>query len=143
MDELLLTFHAEQMLLGVPLDSVCEVLSEHPITRVPLAPDCVGGLLNLRGQILLALDLRRRLMLQPGPPELVCRHIIVRGPDELFSLLVDEIGDVITLEAQGRERVPERLPAQVRELATGVYKLPGRLLLTLDVDRLYPSTGGT
>jgi purine-binding chemotaxis protein CheW len=142
MDELLLTFHADQMLLGVPLYAVSEVLSEHPVTRVPLAPDGVGGLLNLRGQILLALDLRQRLLLPPRAPEEVPRHVIVRGADELFSLLVDEIGDVITLEAQGRERVPERLPAQVRELATGVYRLPGRLLLTLDVDRLYPA-GGT
>lgn len=135
MAETLLTFVVDQMWLGVTVARVEEVLRRHAMTPVPLAPPAVGGLLNLRGQIVLAVDLRNRLCLAPRAEDSSAMHVVVRSDDAVHSLLVDEIGEVLQLD-QPSERVPERVPASVRELATGVYKLPGRLLLALDVDRV-------
>jgi purine-binding chemotaxis protein CheW len=105
------------------------------MTRVPLAPAVVQGLLNLRGQIVTAVDLRRRLRLRERPGDQLPMNVVVRTDDGAVSLLVDEIGDVLEIAEDQMERPPETVDACARELLRGVYKLEGRLLLILDTER--------
>jgi purine-binding chemotaxis protein CheW len=95
----------------------------------------VSGLINLRGQIVTAVDLRRRLELEPRPPGLLAMNVVVRSDDGAVSLLVDEIGDVVEVEETTFERTPETLRGAVREVITGVHKLNDRLMLVLDTEK--------
>src|SRR5262245_38468359 len=101
------------------------------MTRVPLAPPTVRGLLNLRGMIVTGIDLRRRLELPAGEAGSLPMNIVIRGEDSLVSLLVDDIGEVIEVPAEAGESPPETLPVRVRELIAGVYPLADELLLVL------------
>src|SRR5262245_10385244 len=105
------------------------------MTRVPLAPPVVRGLINLRGQIVTAIDLRRRLELPDRPAEQEPVNVVVQTDDGAVSLLVDEIGDVLQVSETAFERPPETLQGTARALIRGVYKLPDRLLLILDPER--------
>jgi purine-binding chemotaxis protein CheW len=105
------------------------------MTRVPLAPPVVRGLINLRGQIVTAIDMRRRLELGERPTGQVPINVVVQTDDGAVSLLVDEIGDVLEVLDRTFERPPETLRGSARELIQGAYKLPDRLLLILDTDR--------
>jgi len=129
------TFYLEKLLFGVELKNVQEVIRSLDVTQVPLAPQVVSGLINLRGQIVTAVDLRRRLELQPRPAEVAPMNVVVRSNDGAVSLLVDEIGDVVEVEESTFERPPETLRGAVRTMITGVHKLNGRLLLILDTDK--------
>jgi purine-binding chemotaxis protein CheW len=104
------------------------------MTRVPLVPPVIRGLINLRGQIVMALDLRRRFEMEARPDSDLPMNVVVRTDDGPVSLLVDEIGDVLEVEEEGFEHAPETM-RQSRELVRGVYKLPERLLLVLDTAR--------
>ena len=103
---------------------------------MPLAPEVVSGLINLRGQIVSAIDLRRRLGLADRPEGTLPVNVVVRTQDGAVSLLVDEIGDVIEVDEDTFESPPETLQGFAREVVLGVYKLSGRLLLALDIDRV-------
>ena len=135
----LATFMLGPALFGVPVERVQEVLRAQPRTPVPLASPAIDGLLNLRGQVVPALDLRRRLDL-PQPPAsaqaAVPMNVVVRVGDEVISLLVDAIGDVVEVSDEAFEPPPATLPGPARELVRGAYKLDGRLLLALDIDRV-------
>jgi purine-binding chemotaxis protein CheW len=110
--------------------------------RVPTAPAVLRGLINLRGQIVTAIDLRRRLGLPPAGDDRRPMNVVVRTEDGAVSLLVDEIGDVLELDEQGCEPAPETIPAAIRELLTGIYRLPDRLLIVLDPERVTNLDGG-
>jgi purine-binding chemotaxis protein CheW len=130
------SFFVEDLLLGVLVTDVQEVIRHLPSTRVPLADAVVGGLINLRGQILTTLDLRRRLGLPPrgegaDPP----MHVIVRSADGLLSLQVDAVGDVLDVDGAVVEPPPESLRPPLRGLVRGVIKLDRRLLVVLDTER--------
>lgn len=128
----LCTFHVGDLFLGIDVRQVQEVLRHQKMTRVPLAPGAVRGLINLRGQIVTAIDLRARLGLPQradGPPPL---NVVVRGEDGVVTLLVDEIGDVREVSPDDFEAPPETLRGRSRELIVGAYKLIDRLLLLLD-----------
>lgn len=128
----LCTFHVGDLFLGIDVRQVQEVLRHQKMTRVPLAPGAVRGLINLRGQIVTAIDLRARLDMPPrtdGSPPL---NVVVRGDDGVVTLLVDEIGDVRDVSPDNFERPPETLRGRSRELIVGAYKLVDRLLLLLD-----------
>jgi len=126
------TFTVDGVLFGVEVSGVQEVLCYQQMTRVPLAPSIVSGLINLRGQIVAALDLRQRLGLRPRPEGVLPMNVILRGDDGAVSLLVDDIGDVLSVTPDLAEPLPETLQHLGRELIKGVYKLNGRLLLILD-----------
>ena len=131
----LCTFFLDDLYFGVEVQKVQEVIRYQEMTRVPLAPPVVRGLINLRGQIVTALDMRRRLDL-PGLPEgRLPMNVVIRTENGPLSLLVDEIGDVLEVNADEFEQPPETLRGVVRELIRGTYKLKGRLLLNLDCDR--------
>lgn len=129
------TFLLDGYLFGVPVPQVQEVIRFQPMTPVPLAPPAVKGMINLRGQIVLAIDLRRRLSLGERSDDDLPVNVVVRTPDGTVSLLVDEIGDVIEVEQSTFEAPPETLHASVRATILGVYKLDGRLLHVLDKDK--------
>jgi purine-binding chemotaxis protein CheW len=129
------TFHLGGLFLGVEVRQVQEVIRYQTMTPVPLAPSMIQGLINLRGQIVTAIDLRRRLALPPRPDDQLPMNVVVRGDDGAVSLLVDGIGDVVEIEDDAYERPPETLSGTARELVTGVYKLRDRLLLILDTER--------
>ncbi len=129
------TFNLDGLFFGVEVQKVQEVIRYQEMTRVPLASPVVQGLINLRGQIVTAIDLRRRLELKPRPEGQLPMNVVVRTDDGPMSLLVDEIGDVLEMDADGFERPPETLRGVARELIRGSYKLKNRLLLTLDTER--------
>ncbi len=122
-------------LFGVPVLSVHDILSPHALTSVPLAPPEVAGALNLRGRIVTAIDLRVRLAMTPANRE-TSMGIVVEHRGEPYSLLIDEVGEVLSVDAEAFEHNPPTLDSCWREVASGVYRLEGRLLVVLDVDRL-------
>jgi len=129
------TFFLNGLFLGVEVLKVQEVIRYQEMTRVPIAPAMIQGLINLRGQIVTAIDLRRRLELPPRPEGQLPMNVVVRTDDGAVSLLVDEIGDVLEIPDDTYERTPETLTGVARELVRGVYKLKERLLLILDTER--------
>ncbi len=129
------TFFLDGHCFGTPVPQVQEVIQYQVMTRVPLAPSVVSGMINLRGQIVPAIDLRRRLELPDRPPEKLPMNVVVRTDEGAVSLLVDEIGDVIEVDEDTLEGPPETLQGIARQVVLGVYKLPGRLLLILDTER--------
>ncbi|MEI8255404.1 MAG: chemotaxis protein CheW [Deltaproteobacteria bacterium] len=130
------TFYLNGLFFGVEVEKVQEVIRYQEMTRVPLAPGVVRGLINLRGQIVTALDLRRRLELPDRPEGELPMNVVVRLDDSAVSLLVDEIGDVLEVEEDGFERPPLTLRGVSRELIRGVYKLKDRLLIVLDAEKV-------
>jgi purine-binding chemotaxis protein CheW len=129
------TFYVNGQYFGLDVLHVQEIIRYQEMTRVPLAPPVVRGLINLRGQIVTAIDLRRRLGLGNRPPEQLPINVVVRSDDGAVSLLVDEIGDVLEVSEGLFERPPETLTGAARELIRGAYKLEDRLLLVLDTER--------
>jgi purine-binding chemotaxis protein CheW len=129
------TFHLDKFLFGVDVRKVQEVIRSLRLTRVPLAPEVISGLINLRGEIVTAIDLRRRLELPPRPPEVEPMNVVVQTGSEAVSLLVDAIGAVVTVTPDAFEKPPETLTGVARDLILGAYKLKDCLLLTLDVEK--------
>jgi len=129
------TFSLGPLFLGVDVLKVQEVIRYQEMTRVPTAPMMVEGLINLRGQIITAIDLRRRLDLPPRTEGQLPMNVVVRTDEGALSFLVDQIGDVVEIEDESFERIPETVTGVVRDLVTGVYKLQNRLLLILDTEK--------
>jgi purine-binding chemotaxis protein CheW len=129
------TFFVADLFFGVDVLRVQEVLRFHQMTRVPLSPEVIEGLINLRGQIVTAIDMRRRLKLPPRPAGQAPMNMVVRTEDGAVSLLVDEIGDVLDVDSATYEQPPENLDPAASELIRGIYKLKDRLLLVLDAER--------
>ncbi len=126
------TFYLDGLFLGVEVEKVQEVLRYQESTHVPLAPPEVRGLINLRGQIVTAIDLRRRLGVSECPGGHNPLNVVVRIGDEVVSFLVDEIGDVVEVGKETFEQPPQTLDAKARELIRGVHKLNNRLMLIID-----------
>ncbi|MFK7768398.1 MAG: chemotaxis protein CheW [Mariniblastus sp.] len=126
------TFRLGSLNLGVEVSNVQEVLRYQPTTRVPLTSSVVHGLMNLRGQIVTALDLRSRLGLPKSESENPLMNVVIRSPDGPVSLLVDEIGDVVEVDQQRFEPPPETLQGAHREFIRGTMKMDDELLLLLD-----------
>ena len=130
------TFWVGGHFLGVDVLDVQEVLRHQEMTPVPLAPPTVQGLINLRGQIVTAIDMRRRLCLRERPEDQKPMNVVIRAEEGSVSLLVDEIGDVVEVGEDDREIVPETIPAKQRDLLTAIAKQDGQLLLLLDTARV-------
>lgn len=127
------TFVVGDLLLGLPLEAVSEVVPAQVLTPVPLADSSVLGLFNLRGRIVTAVDARTRLGLPARPEHESGVHIIVTERGGKTSLVVDRTSDVLTLVCADREAVPDTVPAEIRRLMTAAYQRPRRLLLLLDL----------
>ncbi len=135
------TFYVDGHYFGIEVRKVQEIIRYQEMTRVPLAPPVVRGLINLRGQIVTAIDLRRRLEFADRSAEQLPVNVVVDTNDGAVSLLVDEIGDVLEVPEKAFERPPETLRGPARELIRGAYKLKDRLLLILDTERTVNVTG--
>jgi len=135
------TFYVAGYYFGLDVLSVQEIIRYQEMTRVPLAPPVVRGLINLRGQIVTAIDLRRRLQLEDRPADELPINVVVHSDDGAVSLLVDEIGDVLQVSERMFERPPQTLKGAARELIRGAYKLEDRLLLILDTERTLTPNG--
>ncbi|MDO5628499.1 MAG: chemotaxis protein CheW [Mobilicoccus sp.] len=129
------TFRLGGHLFGVPVETVQEVLREQALTKVPLSSSEVSGLINLRGQIVITIDLRERMGLPPREEGQEVTNVVVRTADSATSLLVDEIGDVLEPDLDRFEAPPDTVPSQVRELVTKVCKLDRQLMLVLDTTK--------
>jgi purine-binding chemotaxis protein CheW len=136
MSEQLCSFQLAGMTFGIAALDVQEIMRAQPITRVPLSDPATAGLMNLRGQIVTAIDLRARLQLPPRADDERCINVVIRSTEGVFSLLVDSIGDVVVLDRDALELMPENVPPHFRDLMAGAYKLPDRLLFVLVVDRV-------
>jgi purine-binding chemotaxis protein CheW len=123
-------------LFGIPVLMVLDVLGPQRITRIPLAPSEVAGSLNLRGRIVTAIDVRLRLKLSPRAKDQPGMSIVVEYGGELYSLMVDSVGEVLSLSSEDFERHPATLDPLWREMSDGIYRLNDTLLVILDVNRL-------
>ena len=135
------TFFLGDQYFGIDVLQVREIVRPQPITVVPLTPPAIRGLINLRGQIVTAIDTRLRLNLDPRPttltaPQAEQLNVFVNTEEGSMSLLVDEIGDVLTLAEEDFEPPPRTMSATAREMILGTYKLSDRLLIILDVERI-------
>ncbi|HEX5656847.1 MAG TPA: chemotaxis protein CheW [Polyangiales bacterium] len=129
------TFMVDDLLFGVEVTQVQEVLRAQPMTRVPLAADVISGLINLRGQIVTAIDLRACLGLPPRADAEERMNVVIRGADGGVSFLVDTIGDVLEVPSSAFEKPPSTMKAGLARMVDAVCKLPSRLLLVLAPER--------
>jgi purine-binding chemotaxis protein CheW len=123
-------------LFGIPVLKVQDVLGPQTITRVPLAPIEVAGSLNLRGRIVTAVDVRLRLGLPKRESDKPAMSVVVEHDSELYSLLVDSVGEVLSLESRDYQRNPPTLNPRLREFSDGIYRLNDSLLVVLSVSSL-------
>ena len=129
------TFYLGDLFFGVEVENVQEVFKYQEMTRVPLAHSVVRGLINLRGQIITAIDLRARLGMDELPDGKLPMNVVVRTEEGVVSLLVDKIAEVLEVSEDNFERPPDTIDEITRELVIGVYKLENKLLLTLDTEK--------
>jgi len=134
------TFIVDGLFFGVEVERVQEVIKFQNMTPVPLASRMVRGLINLRGQIVTAIDLRRRLDLKEREEGEEPMNVVIRTDEGAVSLLVDEIGDVLELTEDTLEPPPPTIHGVARDLVTGVHKLDGQLLLILDINKVITVT---
>ncbi len=130
------TFFLDDHLFGVDVLAVQEVNRFQEMTRVPLASRIISGLMNLRGQIVTALDLRQILGLAPAPEGTMPCNVVIHTDEGAMSLVVDEVGDVIETDDAVFESTPDTVKGVSHELLLGVYKLDKRLLIVLDTDKV-------
>lgn len=130
------TLSVADQLCGVKVLAVRDILGTQTITRIPLAPPEIAGSLNLRGRIVTAIDLRRRLNLPPAPAGMPRMSVVAEQGGELYALLVDQVSEVVSLPGRQFERNPPTLPPNWAEFSAGIYRLEGRLMVVLDVARL-------
>jgi len=123
-------------LLGIPVLAVQDVLSSQKITRIPLAPPWVAGVLNLRGRIVTAIDLRHRLGLPERSDDGKDMSVVVEHRGEPYSLQIDSVGDVLDLGDEAMEKNPVTLDQRWREVSRGIFRLESELLAILDVEKL-------
>lgn len=130
------TFRVAELLCGLEVSDVQEIVRYHEMTPVPLAPHGVVGLLNLRGEVVTAVDLRRQLGLPPRSEEVLATNVVVRTDHGVLSLLVDDIGDIVDVPEHLAEAPPPTMDARTRDFVQRVYKLEGELLLVLSRGRV-------
>jgi len=130
------TFTTADQLFGLPIECVQDVFRPTSITRVPLAGPEIAGVLNLRGRIVTAVELRSRLGLGARAAGSVPMAIGIESKGESFGLLVDTVGEVLKLPDDEREPNPINLDRNLGRVAAGVYRLDGHLLVVLDIDRV-------
>lgn len=131
------TVRLGDQLLGLPVLVIHDVLRPQRITPVPRAPEMVAGVMNLRGRIVTAIDMRARLGLPPRPadaPAPMC--VVVESGGHPYALVVDGVGDVVAVPASAYDATPVTLSPRWRDVSNGVFRLDQGLLVTLDVEAL-------
>jgi purine-binding chemotaxis protein CheW len=123
-------------LFGLPIGRVQDVFVADRLTRVPLSPPEIAGIINLRGRILTVIDMRRRLNLPQQASDKRCMAIGIECRGESYALLIDEVGEVMSLPDAARETNPVNLDPRLAEVSIGVFRLDSQLLVILDIDRV-------
>ncbi len=131
-----LTINVGGQIFGIPILQVQDVLGDMKVTRIPLAPPQVCGALNLRGRIVTAIDVRKCLGLPPIESIAERMSVVVTHDDELFSLVIDSVGDVLTLKDKEYEQNPATLDITWKAVSLGIYRLDGKILVILDIPKL-------
>jgi purine-binding chemotaxis protein CheW len=131
----LLSVYISDQKFGIPIMQIQDVLREQAVTKIPLSSPVVEGVLNLRGRVVTAVNVRKRLGL-PITDNKHCMSVVVEQDGELFSLIIDKVGDVLRTKAEDMERNPAKLDAIWREVSLGVFQLDGELMVVLDVPKL-------
>ncbi len=137
----LLSFSIADQLFGIPVLQVNDVLGPQKITRMPLAPPAIAGVMNLRGRIVTSVDVRRCLDLSSASAADQGMSIVVDYGEELFSLTIDKVGDVLNLSADSYEPTPLTLDMQWQNIASGIHKIDGNIMVVVDVERLLGAAG--
>ncbi|RUR18853.1 chemotaxis protein CheW [Legionella sp. km535] len=132
----LCTFYVDKYFFGIDVSRIQEVIRYQEMTIVPLADERISGLINLRGQIVTAINMRTRLEFPPLSEQVKPTNVIVRVEDGAVSFLVDDIGDVIDISLDHFEPLPENLKGEIRAVLKEVCKLDDELLLILDIDKV-------
>jgi purine-binding chemotaxis protein CheW len=135
-DAAFVTLSVADQLCGIAVPGVRDILGEQAITRIPLAAPDVAGSLNLRGRIVTAIDLRRRMGLADAASDVGRMSVVIDQGGELYALLVDQVSEVLTLPADRFEPTPSTLPPPWASFSAGIYRLEGRLLVVLDTAQL-------
>ena len=130
------TFRLADQWLGIPVMLVQEVLVAMRIARVPMAPEAIAGFLNLRGQIVTAMDLRSTLRLPPRAPDAEIMNVVVLQDGELFAFMVDEVGDVVSVSTSTVEPTPATLDVRWRAACSGIVRRERGLLLVMNVQEV-------
>ncbi len=132
-----LTLWLGEQIFGIPILQVQDVLGEQHVTKIPLAPRAIAGSLNLRGRIVTAIDMRACLGMESletvGDKVM---SVVVENGGELYSLMIDKVGDVLSLSQNDFEKMPSMLDERWRDVSMGIYRLDGKLLVVLDVPKL-------
>lgn len=131
-----LSITINDQIFGIPILQVQDVLGEQKITRIPLAPPAIAGSLNLRGRIVTAIDVRKCLGLEAASERLSGMSVVVENKGELYSLMIDSIGDVLSLKLKDFEQNPPTLDSLWRDISQGIFRLENDLLVVLDVPKL-------
>ncbi|MEZ7890432.1 MAG: chemotaxis protein CheW [Candidatus Wallbacteria bacterium] len=132
------TFYLDKIFFGISVTNVLEIIKFLEMTPVPLSDELIRGLINLRGQIVTAINLKKMLEINEieNGPEINNMNIIIKTEHGPVSLIADEIGDVLELEDDIFEKPPETIPQKIKELITGTYKLKEKLLLVLSAEKI-------
>jgi purine-binding chemotaxis protein CheW len=134
--EQFLLVKVNSQLFGIPVVRVRDVLKPQPITKIPLAKPCIMGFMNLRGRIVTAIDMHKRLSISSERENLKQMFVVIEVDDDLYCLKVDEVGDTRTLTLANFEKTPENLSSQWKEISKGVFKLEKELMVVLDVNNV-------
>ena len=131
----LITFYLGDFIFGIPAEKVVEINKDLEITPVPLAEEFILGIMNLRGHIVTVIDLQKKIKLQG---DLNYRlNLIIKKDNELLSFLVEKIGDILEVPVAKLEETPDRIEGLDRDYIENIYQLPDRLLLLLNVNKLF------
>lgn len=132
-----MTVKIDDQLFGIAVYYVQDVLASQKITSIPLAPEQVIGSINLRGRIVMMVDLRTCLKLSSLPDRECRKSIVVERKGDLYSLLVDAVGDVLTLPLAELTDDPNNMPPAWHQISDGVFMLEGQILIILDIEKLF------
>ena len=128
------TIVIDRQLFGLPIERVHDVFVPEHMTRVPLAPPEIAGLLNLRGRIVTAIDMREKLHLPARDPSIMPMAVGIESNGESYGLIIDSVGEVLHLNRTDQEPNPTNLDSRWARIAAGVHRLDGQLMIILDVD---------
>ncbi len=129
-------------MFGIPVLQVHDVLGSIKLTNIPLAPPEVAGALNLRGRIVTCIDVRKRLGLPPAEETVNRMSVVVEHHGEPYSLLIDTVGEVLSLKTDKLEMNPGTMDPKWRDVSSGIYRTENKLLVILQIDRLLDFAGG-
>jgi len=135
-----LTAYVNDHYIGVSIRNIQDVIGPQSITQIPRARDAIAGVLNLRGRIVTAIDMHKRLEEPCTHAKSASMGIIIESHDELFSLLVDHVEDVMTINFEDIEHVPPTLNPLWQSVCEGVYQMQGKIMILIDIERILDLT---